>query len=90
MTVSAARRFGIQPVQNIILSDGRTIAGFVRSLSSDQPHAMVAIAGRVPPSPELREELVRRLALPIDRLFTASALAATYKPEHRPRTSVTS
>jgi hypothetical protein len=90
MTISAARRFGIQPVQNIILNDGRTIAGFVRSLSVDRAHAMVAIAGRVPPSPELRDELVSRLGLPLERLFTASALAATYKPEHRPRASVTS
>jgi hypothetical protein len=78
-------KFGEQPLRSIILNDGRTLAGFARTLKCDKTHTLLAIAGRVPPSPQLRAELTARLGLPVEVLFTASALAATYKPQHRPR-----
>lgn len=84
MYISKQRRFGYQPVQDVILNEGRTIAGFGRTLKScDLAHFRGATAGRVPPSPQLRAELVARLGLPIEALFTKDALDAQYKPEHR-------
>ncbi len=77
------RTFGFQPIQDVIINDGRTYRGFVRTLKSDQAHAILAIAGRVPPSPELRAELAARLGVPIELLFTKEALAATYSPQMR-------
>lgn len=79
MSISPARIHGIQPIQNIIEADGRTIRGFVRLLRTKQSHALLAIAGRVPPSPELRAELTAKLGLPLDMLFTKSALESEYR-----------
>ncbi len=72
------RKYGYQPVQDIIENDGRTIRGFVRRLDTNQAHALLAIAGRCPPSPQLRAELPAVLGKPIELLFTKSALDATY------------
>lgn len=81
------RTFGKQPIQDIIINDGRTVRGFVRMLKGDQPHALLAISGRVPPSTEIRAELSAKLGVPIETLFTKEALAATYtrNAEHRRR-----
>lgn len=76
------RKYGHQPVKNFIVNDGRTIAGFVRSLRSDNRHALFAIDGRCSPSGELRVELSTRLGVPIELLFTKAALDAEY---HGPR-----
>lgn len=86
MTVSTrVSRFSVQPVRDVILNDGRTLAGFARSLKCETSHALLAFAGRVPPSPELRAEVAARLNLPVEALFTANALAATYQAKFRPK-----
>jgi len=73
-------KYGYQPIQDIILNDGRTLRGFVRSrlTTGNQSHALLAIAGRVAPSPELRAELPAVLGLPLEVLFTKAALDAEY------------
>lgn len=85
--MSKARKYGYQPVSNIIVDDGRTLTAFARSLQSDTSHALLAMAGRIPPSPALRAELPMRLNVPLDVLFTKAALDATY---HGPRGHVVS
>lgn len=75
-------KFGRQPVQEIIRNDGRTIRGFVRMLQTDEAHALLAMAGRVPPSQQLRAELTTKLGLPVELLFTRAALETKY---HGPR-----
>ncbi len=72
-------KFGRQPIQEIIRNDGRTIRGFVRMLQTDEAHALLALAGRVPPSPQLRAELTTKLGLPVELLFTGAALDAEYQ-----------
>lgn len=88
MSASArAYRFPEQPIREVILNDGRTLAGFARSLKCNTSHALLAFAGRVPPSPELRAEVAARLNLPVEALFTANALAATYQSKYRQKSA---
>ncbi len=82
MTEGKHPKFGRQPIQGIIVNDGRTIRGFIRTLKTDQAHAQLAFVGRVPPSPQLRAELTAKLGLPVEVLFTRAALDAEY---HGPR-----
>jgi hypothetical protein len=82
VTASKPPKFGRQPIREIIHHDGRTVRGFVRMLQTDEAHALLALAGRVPPSPQLRAELTTKLGLPVELLFTRAALDAEY---HGPR-----
>ena len=80
-------RFGCQPAREILLRGGRSITGTARALDIPRSHVHSALLGICAPAPGLRTGLSELLGLPVEALFTSSALAATYDPSRGPSSS---
>jgi hypothetical protein len=78
-----ASRFGRPPVRDIMYAERWNCATLAAALTGvTRAHLSNATTGRVPPSRQLREQLPKIFARPLEDLFSADQLAAEYAPRH--------
>jgi transcriptional regulator with XRE-family HTH domain len=70
--------YGVQPSRSILLQQARTVAGVARLLQVSPQHLKNALSGLTPPRPEVRERLPEILGVPLEQLFTQSALTRQF------------
>jgi len=76
-------RFGEQPIRGVVRKRHWNLRLIAYETGVAYSHLINAANGITPPSPQLRRTLSAFLDLPIEKLFTADALAAKYN-EGRP------
>ncbi|MFC5066190.1 hypothetical protein [Actinomycetospora atypica] len=74
-------RFEKQPIRDVVREQHLTQSEFIE-MTGVRPfsHVRAAMNGVTPPSEALRQRAVEILNVPLDKLFTAEALAATKRP----------
>ena len=71
-------RFGEQPIRGIVRRRHWNLKLIAYETGVAYSHLINAANGITPPSPRLREKLSEFLGLPVEKLFSADALTATY------------
>jgi transcriptional regulator with XRE-family HTH domain len=71
-------RFGEQPIRSIVRRRHWNLKLIAYETGVAYSHLINAANGITPPSPQLRKKLSEFLGLPVEKLFSTDALAATY------------
>jgi hypothetical protein len=71
-------RFGEQPIRGVVRRRHWNLKLIAYETGVGYNHLLNAVNGVTAPSPQLREKLSEFLGLPVEKLFSADALAATY------------
>jgi transcriptional regulator with XRE-family HTH domain len=71
-------RFGEQPIRSIVRRRHWNLKLIAYETGVAYGHLINAANGITPPSPQLRTKLSEFLGLPVEKLFSNDALAATY------------
>jgi transcriptional regulator with XRE-family HTH domain len=71
-------RFGEQPIRGVIRRRHWNCRLIAYETGVSYSHLINAANGITAPSPQLRSKLSEFLGLPVEKLFSAEALAATY------------
>jgi transcriptional regulator with XRE-family HTH domain len=74
-------RFGEQPIRGIVRRRHWNLRLIAYETGVAYSHLINAANGITPPSPELRSKLSGFLGLPVEKLFSTDALAATYSED---------
>jgi transcriptional regulator with XRE-family HTH domain len=71
-------RFGEQPIRGVVRRRHWNLKLIAFESGVGYNHLLNAVNGVTAPSPQLREKLSEFLGLPVEKLFSTDALAATY------------
>jgi len=77
-------RFGMQPIRQRMEEERWNCKLLADRMGVPYHHLYLAIIGRTPPSPHLREALPPILGVPLSVLFTPESLASEFQSQYHP------